>query len=212
MNPQVYTNRLLRLLRLDTTVFEEMRDDPEAMWPAVVIAAVSFLLAGLGGWLWWLTQGFGDKGKVFLESLVLGSLFATGLWLAWIGVAYLVLVYFFHYATNFTRMVRACGLAAVPMAFSVLMFIPGINLAVGIAAIALFFLLMDIGLQVSVDALPGHVVFANFAGLLLFAVVLSVFTQRGDYFAPGVFLFRSPASALSDLANAAGSFLPPRLR
>lgn len=201
MDPQIVVDRVLRLLRLDTTVFEEARDDLAGTIPSLVIALISFFLAGLGGWFWWVAEGYGEKAKAFWQSAILGSLFGFGMWIVWIGVAYAVLVYIFRYGVNFERMVRASGLAAVPAAIGLLMFIPGINLGVGLAAFGLMFLLMDIGVQVSVDAQPGHVIFATFMGFLVFCIFLSLFTQRDSWFAPGVFLFRSPASALSDLAR-----------
>src|SRR5579871_6702267 len=91
MDPQVAFDRLIRLLRLDTTVFEEARDDPAFTYPAIAIAAISFFIAGLGGWLWWAVEGYGNKGKVFAESTILGSIFGVILWAAWIGIAYVIL-------------------------------------------------------------------------------------------------------------------------
>lgn len=202
MDAQVIIDRLLRFVRLDTGVFEEMRDDATATIPAVIIAAISFLLAGLGGWLWWLIQDYGNKGKVFGESAILGSLFGLAMWVVWVLIAYFILVNVFHYTADIQRMLRACSFATVPLALGLLMFIPGINLGVGIAAFGLFFLLMDIGIQVSVDAQPGHVILATFAGFAVFCLVLSLLATRDDPLAPSVFLFRTPATALADLSSA----------
>lgn len=211
MDTQVILDRLQRfLLKLDTGVFEEMRDDATATIPALIIAAVSCLLFGLGGWLWWWVQGYAnlsaggqipDKTKIFLESWILGSIFAFALWLVWIGVAYVVLVNLFHYSADLTRMIRSCSLATIPLILGILLFIPGINLAVGIAALALFFLLMDIGIQVSLDAPPGHVIVSTFAGFVVFSIVLSVLVTKSDGLAPNVFLFRLPATAAADAAS-----------
>src|SRR5579875_1741176 len=114
MNTQAYTDRLVRLLKLDTTVFQEMRDDPNALVPAIVIAFISFFLYGLGGWLWWVISDFGDKGKFFLDSALLGAIVATILWVVWIGVAYAVLTNVFHVQADIRRMIQACGLATAP--------------------------------------------------------------------------------------------------
>ncbi|MHB8575947.1 MAG: hypothetical protein ACYDCQ_11525 [Dehalococcoidia bacterium] len=190
MDPQVAINRVLRLTRLDTTVFEEARDDPAFTIPAIAVAAIAFLLAGIGGWLWWWAEGFPDKAKLLWESVLLGTLFATGMWVAWVGIAWLILVNVFHYSANFERMLRSCGLAVLPAAIGFFMFIPGINIGIGIASFGLMFLLMDIGIQVSVDAQPGHVILAAFAGFVAFALVLSLLAMESDYLAPGVFLFK----------------------
>ena len=207
MDLQLVTNWLLRLCRLDTTVFEEMRDDPRATVAGIIIAAVSFSIAGLGGWFWWIVEGYGSKTKVFFESVVLGTIFSFALWLAWLGVAYFMLVNLYRHNASFERLVRACSIATVPAALTLFMFLPGINFAIGLAAFALMFLLMDIGIQVAVDAPPGYVIISNFVGFLLFAAVLSVLVERTAYFAPGLFLFRAPANALSDVISASTNAL-----
>ena len=51
MDPNVILNKILRLARLDTTVFDEVRDDVNELIPAMIVAAVSALLAGLGATL-----------------------------------------------------------------------------------------------------------------------------------------------------------------
>ncbi len=206
MDTQVILDRLQRfLLKLDTGVFEEMRDDTTATVPALIVVAVSFLLFGLGGWFWWLVEGFSDGGKVFWQSVLLGSLFAIALWGVWIGIAYVFLVNLFHYTADIQRMFRACSFATIPLIIGLLLFIPGINIGIGLAVLGLFFLLMDIGIQVSVDAQPGHVIVSTFAGFLVFCLVLSVLVSRDNWLAPGVFLFRGPTTAASDLANAFNS-------
>ena len=188
MDPQVIIDRLLRFARLDTAVFEEMRDDGNATIPAIVIAAASFLLAGFGGWLFWLVEGGSYVGSGYKG--IVGTILATVMWVVWIAVAYLILVNVFHYAGNLERCIRACGLAAVPAALTLLMFLPGINFAIGLISIALVFLLMDIGIQVSIDAQPGHVILATFAGFAVFSAVLSLAVESTTWLAPGVYLFK----------------------
>lgn len=206
MDLQVYLNRLIRLCKFDTTVFEDMRDDPQGLLPAVIIALVSFFIAGIGGWLWWVISSYGDGGKLFLESAIGGTVAATIAWGVWVAVAFFLLSNVFKYEADLQRMLKACGLAVVPFALSLLMFIPGINLGVGLLGLGLSFLLMDIGIQVSVEAQPGHVIMATFAGFVVFCLALSLLagaSNSGFYaFAPGPFLFRVPASGLSDFANA----------
>ncbi len=211
MDTQVILDRLQRfLLKLDTGVFEEMRDDTTATVPALIIVAVSFLLFGLGGWFWWLAEGYSDGGKIFWQSVLLGSVFAIALWGVWIGIAYVLLVNLFHYTADIQRMVRSCSFATIPLIIGVLLFIPGINIGVGIAVLGLFFLLMDIGIQVSVDAQPGHVIVATFAGFIVFCLVLSLLVTKDNGLAPGVFLFRLPATGLADLFGSVPRTTLPR--
>src|SRR5690348_6286853 len=58
---------------------------------ALIVAAVSMLLFGLGGWLWWLRSGFGDGRTIFLKSVLFGSAMSFALWLAWLLTVYAVL-------------------------------------------------------------------------------------------------------------------------
>lgn len=211
MDTQVIVDRLIRLVRLDTTVFEEARDDVTGTIPSAAIALAAFFIAGFGGWLWWVVQGYGDKGKVLWQSFLLGSIFAFIMWVVWIGIAFVVLVNVFRYAVNFERMLRACGYAAVPVIVTFFMFIPGINEGIGLAGFALLFLTMDIGIQVSVDAPPGQVILATFAGFLVFCIVLSFLVGTSNYLAPNVFLFRAPATGLADIANAFNGSRIPRI-
>ena len=90
MDTQVILDRLQRfLLKLDTGVFEEMRDDTTATIPALIIAAVSFFLFGLGGWFWWLVEGFTDNVGSDWDNLVLARDRANhgALALAFLGIA-----------------------------------------------------------------------------------------------------------------------------
>ena len=77
----ILIDRLQRLVRLDTSVFDEVRQDVAATTPAVLVIVISTFLSGIGGWLWWLVKDFGDSGDVFIESVVLGSVFSIALWI-----------------------------------------------------------------------------------------------------------------------------------
>ena len=47
MDPKALLDKILRLARLDTTVFDEVRDDPNELIPATIVTVVSAMLAGL---------------------------------------------------------------------------------------------------------------------------------------------------------------------
>src|SRR3989304_7283494 len=84
----ILADRLQRLLRLDPSVFDEVRQDPAATVPAVFVLVASTFLSGVGGWLWWIVQDFGNVGRVFVQSLILGSVFSVALWIVWLFVAW----------------------------------------------------------------------------------------------------------------------------
>ena len=194
-------NRLMRLARLDTTVFDEVRLDAAATVPSVIVAAASILLSGLGGWLWWSMQDFGDKGKVLMQSMILGSIFAMALWVAWVLIVYVLLTQVFRAQADVQQLVRVMGLAAAPLALTVLMFIPGADFGIGLASLALFFGLSTIAVQSATNASAGTVLVCNAAGFAVWAIVLGFLVTDSSFFAPGFFLMDAPNEALASLNN-----------
>lgn len=206
-NAQLLVNRLMRLIRLDTTVFDEVRLDASATVPSVIVAVAATFMAGLGGWLWWsMTQGLGDKSKVLFQSLILGSLFSIALWVAWLLIVYVLLTQVFKAQADMMQLVRTMGLAAAPLALSVLMFIPGLDFGIGLASLALFFGLTTIAVQATTNASPGAVLVANVAGFAVWAVVLGLLVTSNSFFAPGFFLMDAANEAMKSLNNIRISF------
>jgi hypothetical protein len=201
MNFSILSARLLRLFRLDTTVFDEVKQDPTATLPAVFVVIASTLLAGVGGWMWWVVKGFGDNGKVFFHSVVMGTVFSFALWIVWLLVAWVILTQLFREDADWQQMLRTMGMASAPLALSVVMFIPGIDMGLALASIALFFGLTNIAIQATTPANPARVLVANLAGFAVWAIVLGLLVTDRNYFAPGIFLFDAPTEALSKLAN-----------
>lgn len=196
----ILADRLQRLLRLDTSVFDEVRHDSAATLPAVFVVITSTVLAGIGGWLWWLMQDFPDGRQVLFESVVLGSVFSVALWIVWLLVAYVILTQIFREDADWQQMLRTMGMAAVPLSLSVLMFIPGISFGVGLASVALFFGLTTIAIQSTTGAGPAHVLIANLAGFAIWAIVLGLLVTSESYLAPGIFLIDSASEKLSEIA------------
>jgi len=181
-------NRLGRLARLDTTVFDEVRMDPAATASSFVVAVAATFAAGFGGWLWWVQEAEFDEGRVFLHSVILGSLFAILLWLAWLLVAYVLLTQVFRERADLQQLIRTMGMAAVPLGLSLLLLIPGIGFGLGLASVALFFGLTNIAIQSVTTAEPARVLAANAAGFAVWAVILTLLVDGRTYLAPGIFI------------------------
>ena len=198
----ILIDRLQRLFRLDTSVFDEVREDPTATVPAFFVAALSTFLAGLGGWLWWVIQDFGDPGRVFLLSTIVGSFLSMAFWIIWLAVAWVILTQFFHEEADWQQMLRTMGMAAAPLALSVAMFIPGIDLGVALASVALFFGLTTIAIQAVTSASAARVLVANFAGFAIWATVLGLLATSDTPLAPGIFLIDAASEELSEFFGA----------
>jgi hypothetical protein len=202
----VLVQRLRRLVTLDTTVFDEVRTDASATIPAVVVVVVSTLVAGIGGWFWWIMAGFGDSGKVFVQSVVVGTVISVAIWFVWVATTYVVLTQLFRARADIQELIRVMGFATAPLALMLLMFVPGIDFGMALLATALFFGTTVIAVESATDAPAGRVLVATAAGFAVWAIVLGLLTTGTKTWAPGIFVFDRPVDALRDIANAASYF------
>jgi hypothetical protein len=189
----ILIDRLLRLLRLDTSVFAEVRNDPAATVPAVAVVVLSSLLAAIGGWIWWQVQDFGehlpDGSEMLVESVLLGTIFSVALWIVWLLVAWVILAQLFRADADWQQMLRTMGLASAPFAISLLMFIPGLDFGIGLISIGLMFALTAIAIQMTTTANLSQVMLANTAGFAVWALILGLLVTQESPLAPGPFLY-----------------------
>jgi hypothetical protein len=188
-------NWLLRLARLDLTVFDDVKDEVAATVPAITVVVVATLLAGLGSWLWWFNEVDYKNGEVFLKSLILGGIFQVGLWYLWVYIAAMVLSRGFGSATDMNQMARTMGLAFAPMAISLLVVVSILAVPFGVVAVGLTLVLSNVAISATTTADARQVTIANAMGFLVFAVVLGILSNvsevggLGGGLAPGIFFF-----------------------
>jgi hypothetical protein len=188
-DPNILVQRIRRLAMLDTTVFDEVKGDAASTPAAVIVAAASMFLAGIGGWLWWMFADLPDSADIFLKSAILGTLFAIGLYVVWIGISYVMLTQVFRARADMQELGRVMGFAALPMALSLLMFIPILDVAIALLAIVLLFGTTLIAMQSATEAPAGRVLAANAAGFAVWALILSLLVNDENAYAPGFFIF-----------------------
>ncbi len=191
VNLNATLNRLVRLLRLDTSVFREARDDRTALVPGIGVAAVAMLLMALGTWLWAeLKLGdnpFYDSGRLFVRSVIIGTITGTAAWAGWVAIAGFLLQQMFRRTVTLSSLFGPLGLAAVPLAIGLLSLIDVLSLAFAVTALAGAALLTQVALQETTDATPGEAAAANLAGFLVFALVLVLLGRESADLAPGIF-------------------------
>ncbi len=175
MDPNVILNRLLRLARLDTTVFDEVRDDQRETVPALVIAVVASFVAGLGTFLWWETAWSFRPDSTFVDTFILGSIFLAVMYGVAVLVAYVVLAQMYKVQADLQAMIRTCGYAAAVLVLVLPMLIPVIFPVFAIVPFAILFVLMIYAVQsasgadsqqVVISTLIGFVVMVFFLGLI----------------------------------------------
>jgi hypothetical protein len=207
VDPQRALGWIQRLARLDTTVFDEVRTDATATLTAIAVVVIASLLAGLGSWLWVLVNlRSSDSGQFFLDTVILGSLFHIMLWFAWVFISYIVLTQIFRAKADSTQMVRTMGLGVVPMAFSLLMFIPVVDWTVGLVSVVATVLLMNYAIQSTTTATPPQVNIANLAGFAVLVLVLSLLASSSHDRAPGLYAFDSWKDIVIDIRTAIAGF------
>lgn len=206
MDVNVLIRRVQRLFQLDTSVFEEIRADKAATIPAVVVAAVSMFLFGMGGWLWWVLADIPDSGDVLIKSAVIGTITGTALWVAWMAITYVTLTQLFRARVDFQELLRVMGFAAAPLAVGVLMFIPEVEFGIALTAVALFFGSTLLAVQSATDATPGRALAATGAGFLVWSVMLGLFVGEDNAYAPGIFVFDVGVEFLKTIGSFTSAF------
>jgi hypothetical protein len=203
---------LRRLANLDMRVFDEVRTNPGATLPGVLIAAVSMLLAGVGGWLWWVVKDYPARDDsplpamdVLVHSGLIGSVLATVLWgFIWLLIVYVMLTQVFRHPAYVEQLLRVMGLAAAPMALMGFMFIPGLSLAIGVSALALTVALSNIAIKSVTAADNAQVLAANLCGFFVWCSALTLLASAVEPHAPGVFLYNSISRIADDFLSATG--------
>lgn len=191
MDPNAVLNRLMRLIKFDTSVFDEVRDDARELVPALVVAGVSALLAGLGAALFFVFNydEIFRPDNPWLNMFILGGIFMAALYGVWVLIAYVVLVQVSKASVDLQSMFRTMGYAAWPLALSVLMFIPVLYPVFAIGSIVLLFVMTIYAVQSVTNADSTQVVIANLAGMAVFVLVLSIIAFSSDDSRLGAGLF-----------------------
>lgn len=212
MDVQQVTAWLKRLIYLDTRVFDEVRTNPSATLPGFLVVAAAMLLAGLGGWIWWMLQDFGSNSDILIHSALIGAALGLFFWVVWLVVVYFLLTQVFRQRAYLEQLLRVMGLATAPLALMGLMFIPYASFAIGIAALALVFGLSCVAISTVTSANPAQILVANLVGFFVWTLALTVLAsgsgaERKPH-APGIFLYYAMVDAVADLAGEPGALGP----
>ncbi len=180
MDPNVIINRLVRLMKLDTSVFDEVRDDPKELVPALIIAGVSAFLAGLGSLLFWSVVADYDPDSAFVNQFILGSIFMAAMYGVAALVVYVVMAQMYKVQADLQSLIRTMGYAAFPLAGCVLMFVPVIWPVFAIVPLALLLVTMIYAVQSATGAESNQVVMASVIGFAVFVLVLGLISTTTD--------------------------------
>lgn len=187
--------RLLRLAKLDTSVFGEFYSDASATIPVAAFAALVLLISGLGGMLY-IANGVGfdlygrfahSAGTFFLLSVVVGTILALVLLAAWAGVTQFLLKQFGGAQADFLGIARVLAVSIAPLALTILLVITDLYPSLAYLMLGAVAALALIGILESVDVKPGHAWVATIVGFAVFVIALTLLGRHESDLAPGFF-------------------------
>ncbi len=183
-----------RLLRLDLSVFDEIRADPAATPGAIGVVFGASIMAGIGSWLWAVQTDGVSASEVFVKSLIIGGILQTIVWFVWVYWVFQVLARGYGARTDFFELIRTMGFAFAPIGASILIAVSNFTMPFGVISIGAALLLTHFAVQSASSAEPRQVLIANFVGFLSFAVVMGVLANIAETdtvggLAPGLFFF-----------------------
>ena len=191
MPTQEFIDRIRRALSLDQAAFEEVRDDAAFTPFAAALAAAAIVVAGLGAYLWGETVLDYTPDGWFVDTLILGSIFTLLLFMAGVGVTYVVLAQVYREMVAPDALARIVALGYLPFALGLLVFIPDIGFGFGILSIAAMFFYTVFGLRTAYPAIASlRIVVAVLLGFAVWGMILPLVGEHpNNNFATGVFVF-----------------------
>lgn len=124
-------DRILRVIKLDKSVYAEVEVDQTATSQAAIVVAIVAVLSAIGSGIGTL---FSSGGEGFIVAFLGAILSAFIGWLVWSAVTYFVGTALFHGEASIGEMLRVIGFAQAPLALNVLSFIPCIGAIISLAA------------------------------------------------------------------------------
>jgi hypothetical protein len=126
-------NRIVRVIRLDPTVFREVAEDRKSMTQAAIIVLVVSMMSAIGGFIKALMagQGFGSSALGFFVQLIVSSILIG--WIGWAVITYFVGTMLFKGKTDIPEMMRVLGFASAPNLLGIFSFIPCVGWLISLA-------------------------------------------------------------------------------
>jgi hypothetical protein len=186
-----------RLVRLDYTVFEELRSDRSATPTALIIVLACGILGGIGTWLWALQHdnftGL-DVMEVFLKAIIIGSIVQTGVWFAWVYITYMLAARVFGSQVLFAELTRVMGFAFAPVSLSILVAIAPLAIPLGLLAFGIALIVTTAAVEEVSEIEPRQAQIATLAGFAVFLIFMGAFAnvmEVGTFggIAPGILFF-----------------------
>ncbi len=138
-----FKERIIRAVRLDESLYEEVEADTGAMQQAMTVVILSSLAAGLG-----------LIGKVGISGMLMGAISALASWFVWAYLTFLIgtkLLPEPQTKADVSELMRTIGFSSSPGLIRVLAIIPGLSQIVILVASIWMLLAMIIAVKQALD-------------------------------------------------------------
>jgi hypothetical protein len=124
-------DRIMRVIKLDKSVYAEVETDQMATSQAAIVVAVVAVLSAIGSGIGTLVSA---RGEGFILAFLVAILSAFLGWLVWAAVTYFVGTSLFQGEATMGEMLRVIGFAQAPLMLNILSFIPCLGPIISLAA------------------------------------------------------------------------------
>jgi len=169
-------NRMMRAARMDTSLYEEIETDEDALGQAIMISLLASLATGIGMGLTGLIGGSGALW--FLWGLLSGIFASLAGWFAWVVLTYLSGTTFLRgpEKASLTELTKTIGFANSPGILRILVCLPMIGWAITLLAGIWSLVSGILAARQTLNFSTGKAAAACLAGWLIYIVlVLLVF-------------------------------------
>lgn len=191
---------LLRILRLDETVFADLARDQLQTAAALALPAILLFGTTISSWLWlvlWVDDGL-DNAAVLVRQVIGGTIVSYGAWLLWVLIVDRVLTMLWKQTVDRRALFRVMGFASLPIVFTWIMWLPDnlqgddlpfgtLTVAILFAAVSAWLLLSHRAIAAVTGATENQRGVANLIGYFVFLAILGLISRSG--MAPGIPLF-----------------------
>jgi hypothetical protein len=139
----VFIKRVIRALRLDPEVYEEVEADKGSIWQAILVVVMVSVAAGIG-----------SIAVLGIEGIIVGTLLDLIGWFLWALLTYVIgtkLLPEPQTVSDLGELLRVIGFARAPGIFLILILIPAVGKIIAFVITVWMFVAMVIGVRQALD-------------------------------------------------------------
>jgi hypothetical protein len=161
-------DRILRIVKLDFSVFKEIEADPNATGQAVIIVVLASFLSALGTWL------RADAPRAFVAVFL--SSFISGVvgWVVWAIVTHYMGKALYQSGGTLEGMLRVLGYATAPRFLGIFEIIPCFGALAGLAGLILSLIAGIMAISEGLDVSTGQAVIVAVIGWIALFIVTAI--------------------------------------